>query len=243
MALFGKGGMGFVLGRPDHDASRIRDSFGRRGRRCCRCTRAAWFRSTKRRAASPRAFSAACSTAFWRALPPVEDPLPEHIRASIETAGPLERHPRAAFSCRPDSDLRLLNAFRSPAQYRLIFEEFFWLECGLELKRAKARVYPGIAFELTSRVREQIHQDAAVQAHAERRNAYWRRSPTTWRCRIPCIVCCKATSAAARRWWRPRPRSSRLKTAIRWRCWRRPKSWPRSTISISKSCCRSWTTL
>ena len=34
----------------------------------------------------------------------------------------------------PDADLRLLNAFRSPAQYRLIFEEFFWLECGLELE-------------------------------------------------------------------------------------------------------------
>jgi ATP-dependent DNA helicase RecG len=57
-----------------------------------------------------------------------------------------------------DSDLRLLNSFRSPAQYRLIFEEFFWLECGLELKRAKARVYPGIAFELSSRVRERILQ-------------------------------------------------------------------------------------
>jgi ATP-dependent DNA helicase RecG len=55
-----------------------------------------------------------------------------------------------------DSDLRLLNAFRSPAQYRLILEEFFWLECGLELKRAKARVHPGIAFALTDRVREQI---------------------------------------------------------------------------------------
>jgi ATP-dependent DNA helicase RecG len=56
----------------------------------------------------------------------------------------------------PDSDLRLLNAFRSPAQFRLILEEFFWLECGLELKRAKARLYPGIAFALTDRVREQI---------------------------------------------------------------------------------------
>jgi ATP-dependent DNA helicase RecG len=55
-----------------------------------------------------------------------------------------------------DSDTRLLNAFRSPAQYRLILEEFFWLECGLELKRAKARLYPGIAFALTDRVREQI---------------------------------------------------------------------------------------
>src|SRR5439155_14568652 len=55
-----------------------------------------------------------------------------------------------------DSDLRLLNAFRSPAQFRLIFEEFFWLECGLSLKRAKARLKPGIAFELTDRAREQI---------------------------------------------------------------------------------------
>jgi len=58
----------------------------------------------------------------------------------------------------PDSDLRLLNAFRSPAQYRLIFEEFFWLECGLELKRARARLDPGIGFQLNERVRERIKQ-------------------------------------------------------------------------------------
>ena len=56
----------------------------------------------------------------------------------------------------PDSDLRLLNAFRSPAQFRLIFEEFFWLECGVALKRGKARAVPGIAFELNERVREKI---------------------------------------------------------------------------------------
>src|SRR5215510_4650271 len=56
----------------------------------------------------------------------------------------------------PESDLRLLNAFRSPAQFRLIFEEFFWLECGVALKRNKARLMPGIAFPLTDRVREQI---------------------------------------------------------------------------------------
>ena len=55
-----------------------------------------------------------------------------------------------------DSDLRLLNSFRSPGQFRLIFEEFFWLECGVALKRSKARTLPGIAFELNERVREQI---------------------------------------------------------------------------------------
>ena len=55
-----------------------------------------------------------------------------------------------------NEDIRLLNAFRSQAQFRLIFEEFFWLECGVALKRAKARTVRGIAFELNDRVREQI---------------------------------------------------------------------------------------
>ncbi len=54
------------------------------------------------------------------------------------------------------ADLRLLNSFRSQAHFRLIFEEFFWLECGLALKRNKARLLPGIGFELSNRVREQI---------------------------------------------------------------------------------------
>jgi ATP-dependent DNA helicase RecG len=56
----------------------------------------------------------------------------------------------------PDSDLRLLNAFRSIDQQRLIFEEFFWLECGVALKRSKARTLPGIGFEINDRVREQV---------------------------------------------------------------------------------------
>jgi ATP-dependent DNA helicase RecG len=88
---------------------------------------------------------------------PLHDPLPPHILTQLKLpdrwAAIRELHFPPA-----DSDLRLLNSFRSPAQFRLIFEEFFWLECGLELKRAKARLYPGIAFELNSRVRERILQ-------------------------------------------------------------------------------------
>jgi ATP-dependent DNA helicase RecG len=49
-----------------------------------------------------------------------------------------------------------LNGFRSAAHMRMIFEEFFWLECGLALKKMKARMQPGIAFELTAGVRERI---------------------------------------------------------------------------------------
>ena len=88
-------------------------------------------------------------------LPPLEDPLPRPLRERLKlpdrwTAIRTLHFPPA------DADVRLLNAFRSPAQWRLIFEEFFWLECGLSLKRAKARTQPGIAFELNERVREKI---------------------------------------------------------------------------------------
>ncbi len=88
-------------------------------------------------------------------LGPLDDPLPEHLRAQFKL-------PDRATAIRdvhfppPDSDLRLLNAFRSPAQFRLIFEEFFWLECGVALKRGKARTVTGIAFEINERVRERV---------------------------------------------------------------------------------------
>jgi ATP-dependent DNA helicase RecG len=55
-----------------------------------------------------------------------------------------------------DADLRLLNEFRTPAQVRLIFDEFFWLECGLALKKGKAKTASGIPFVVTDRAREQI---------------------------------------------------------------------------------------
>jgi ATP-dependent DNA helicase RecG len=89
------------------------------------------------------------------ALGPLPDPLPKAILDRLKlpdywTAARQIHFPPA------DSDLRLLNGFRSPAQFRMIFEEFFWLECGLALKKSKARQTPGIAFQLTDRVRERI---------------------------------------------------------------------------------------
>jgi ATP-dependent DNA helicase RecG len=84
-----------------------------------------------------------------------DDPLPEHIRARLKLPDRWSAIRELHFPP-PEADLRVLNSFRSPAQYRLIFEEFFWLECGLELKRAKARLQPGIPFALTDRVRERV---------------------------------------------------------------------------------------
>jgi ATP-dependent DNA helicase RecG len=85
----------------------------------------------------------------------VEDHLPETVRHHLRFPSRTEAIRTAHFPL-PGTPLRLLNEFRSPAQFRLIFEEFFWLECGLEIKRQKARLMPGIEFQLTERVREQI---------------------------------------------------------------------------------------
>jgi ATP-dependent DNA helicase RecG len=89
------------------------------------------------------------------ALEPVEDHLPAEIRARLKLPDRWTAIRETHFPPQ-DADMRLLNAFRSQAQFRLIFEEFFWLECGVALKRSKARTVPGISFELTEQVREKV---------------------------------------------------------------------------------------
>jgi len=88
-------------------------------------------------------------------MPPLEDRLPEAISARLKFPSRADAI-RAAHFPPSGTPIRILNDFRSSAQFRLIFEEFFWLECGLEIKRKRARALPGIEFHLTDRVREQI---------------------------------------------------------------------------------------
>jgi len=86
---------------------------------------------------------------------PLADDLPAALREHLKLPDRWSAT-RALHFPPPASDRRLLNAYRTPAQWRLIFEEFFWLECGLSLKRAKARLQPGISFELSDRVRDKV---------------------------------------------------------------------------------------
>lgn len=97
-------------------------------------------------------------TILWRVLEnlsPQEDPLPAAMRTRLNIPDYWTALRQIHFPA-PNEDLRQLNAFRSPAQFRLIFEEFFWLQCGLRLRRSKTRLQPGIAFELSERARKQI---------------------------------------------------------------------------------------
>jgi ATP-dependent DNA helicase RecG len=85
------------------------------------------------------------------------DPLPAPIRQRLELPDRWTAVRNLHFPPEQE-DLRLLNAFRSAAQMRLIFEEFFWLECGLWMKHNRARMLPGIAFQLHDRVRQKVKQ-------------------------------------------------------------------------------------
>jgi ATP-dependent DNA helicase RecG len=51
-----------------------------------------------------------------------------------------------------------LQSFSTPAHHRLIFEELFFLELGLELKRRRMRERAGIAFATSERVREALRE-------------------------------------------------------------------------------------
>jgi ATP-dependent DNA helicase RecG len=56
------------------------------------------------------------------------------------------------------TSLTQLQSWATPAQRRLIFEELFFLELGLELKRRRMRERTGIAFETSDKVRNAIRE-------------------------------------------------------------------------------------
>ena len=99
-------------------------------------------------------------TLMHRVLDELADPpdlLPEFLRQTWKLPGRAEALRQIHFPA-PHEDLRLLNSFRSQAQRRFIFEEFFWLECGLALKREHAKLRAGISFKLEGRIRERIKE-------------------------------------------------------------------------------------
>jgi ATP-dependent DNA helicase RecG len=99
-----------------------------------------------------------------------EDAVPESVRKAANLM-PLADAIRQVHAPPQDADLRLLNDFRSAGQYRLIFDEFFWLESGLALKKNRARIATGIAFAVTDRARQQIRKMLPFKPTAAQRRA------------------------------------------------------------------------
>jgi ATP-dependent DNA helicase RecG len=88
-------------------------------------------------------------------LQAIDDPLPACVREQLQLPSRREALAKTHFPD-PDTDLTALQNFRSPHQFRLIFEEFFFLQTGAAVKRRRVRTAPGISFQITGAVRERI---------------------------------------------------------------------------------------
>ena len=87
--------------------------------------------------------------------PDIADAIPGAVQRRMRLMPRREAFRRAHWP-EESAGLEDLQAARTPAQIRLIFEELFFLELGLELKRKRMRALPGIGFGIDDRVREAI---------------------------------------------------------------------------------------
>jgi len=87
--------------------------------------------------------------------PDLPDAIPAAVRKRLSLLPPREALQRVHWPEAGESFQDLL-ASRTPAHIRMIFEELFFIELGLELKRREQKVQTGIAFRLNDQVREAI---------------------------------------------------------------------------------------
>jgi ATP-dependent DNA helicase RecG len=104
---------------------------------------------------TPRWFRRIIHTALENLPSQIPDAIPTAVRQHLGLIGPREALRRVHWPD-PGESFQDLQAFRTPAHIRLIFEELFFVELGLELKRREQKAQTGIAFALDNRVREAI---------------------------------------------------------------------------------------
>ena len=94
-------------------------------------------------------------TALESLTPDFPEPIPKAVRQRLSLIPPREALHQVHWPEAGES-LEDLQTARTPAHIRLIFEELFFVELGLELKRREQKAQTGIAFELDDRVRNAI---------------------------------------------------------------------------------------
>jgi ATP-dependent DNA helicase RecG len=104
---------------------------------------------------TPRWFRKVIRTALDNLTPDLADPIPAAVRAHLGLISP-----RAALWNvhwpEPGESFEALQSSRTPAHIRMIFDELFFVELGLELKRREQKAQTGIAFRLDDRARAAI---------------------------------------------------------------------------------------
>jgi ATP-dependent DNA helicase RecG len=102
-----------------------------------------------------RWFRRVIRTALDDLTPDLAETIPAAVRSRLALVSPREALWKVHWPEAGES-LADLQSSRTPAHIRLIFEELFFIELGLELKRRQQKAQTGIAFRLDDRVREAI---------------------------------------------------------------------------------------
>ena len=98
---------------------------------------------------------------IWTALASLDGEIPDRLPASVRQKNRLVDRATALRQTHfpdPDQPFADLCRFRTPAQVRLIFEEFFNVGAGLALKRRKAKAALGIEFQVKDSARQAIRR-------------------------------------------------------------------------------------
>jgi ATP-dependent DNA helicase RecG len=113
------------------------------------------YESTGQGKLTSRWFRRIIHSALENLTPDLPDPIPAVVRKRMGLISPHQALWKVHF---PDAgeSFHDLHSSRTPAHIRLIFEELFFVELGLELKRRQQKAQTGIAFELNDRVRDAI---------------------------------------------------------------------------------------
>lgn len=119
---------------------------------------------------TPRWFRRIIRRALENLTPDLPEPLPAVVRKRLSLVSPREALWQVHWPEAGES-MHDLQSARTPAHIRLIFEELFLLELGLELKRRQRVSQTGIAFQLNDAVRQSIKKilpfhPTAAQKHA-----------------------------------------------------------------------------
>jgi len=104
---------------------------------------------------SARWFRRIIRTALENLTPELPDPIPAMVRAHLGLVSPHAALWNVHWP-EPGESLQDLQSSRTPAHIRMIFDELFFIELGLELKRRQQKAQTGIAFRLDDRVRAAI---------------------------------------------------------------------------------------
>ena len=113
------------------------------------------YESTGQGKLTPRWFRRIIRWTLENLNPDLPDPVPPAVRAHLSLVSPREALWRVHWPEAGESFTDLQSS-RTPAHIRLIFDELFFIELGIELKRREQKAQTGITFQINDGVRQAL---------------------------------------------------------------------------------------